>query len=60
MKSEKHPAAAKLLCIALLFVAVPHSFAIIRPPYPAKSLPPDRGRIITISDDLIMLAKNGR
>ena len=60
MKSEKHRAGAKLLCIVLLFVAAPHSFAIIRSPYPAKSLPPDRGHVITISDDLIVLAKNGR
>jgi hypothetical protein len=61
MKSEKHPGAAKLLCIVLLFVAVPHSFAIIRSPYPTKSLPPDRGHMITtIGDDSIVPAKNGR
>jgi hypothetical protein len=60
MKGEKPPAGPKLLCIVLLFVAAPHSFAIIRSPYPAKSLPPDRGHMITISDDLIVLAKNGR
>jgi hypothetical protein len=60
MKSERHPAAAKLLCIALLFVAAPYSFAIIRSPYPAKSLPPDRGHMIIIGDDSIAAAaKNG-
>ena len=61
MKSEKHRAEAKLLCIVLFFVAAPHSFAIIRPPYPAKSLPPDRGHMITIiGNDSIVPAKNER
>jgi hypothetical protein len=61
MKREKYPAGAKLLCIILLFVAAPHSFAIIRSPYPAKSLPPDRVHMITIGDDSIAEpAKNWR
>jgi hypothetical protein len=61
MKSEKHLVGAKLLCVLLLFVAAPDSFAIIRSPYPAKSLPPDRGHmIITIGDDSIVLVKDGR
>jgi hypothetical protein len=61
MKSEKHRANAKLLCIVLLFVAAPYSFAIIRPPYPVKSLPPDRGHMITIiGHNSIVPAKNGR
>jgi hypothetical protein len=61
MKSEKHLAGARLLCIVVLFVAAPHSFAIIRSPYPAKSLPPDRAHMIRIGDDSIAApAKNGR
>lgn len=61
MKSEKHLVGAKLLCILLLFVAAPHSFAIIRSPYPAKSLPPDRENTITIGDDSIAAPpRNGR
>lgn len=61
MKSEKPPAGPKLLCIVLLFVAVPHSFAIIRSPYPVKSLPPDRAYMIRIGDDSIAApAKNER
>jgi hypothetical protein len=42
---------AKLLCAVLLFAAAPHSFAIIRSPYPAKSLPPYRGQGIIIGGD---------
>jgi len=42
---------AKLLCAVLLFAAAPHSFAIIRSPYPAKSLPPYRGEVIIIGGD---------
>jgi hypothetical protein len=56
MKKEKHPAGAGLLCIVLLFAAGPYSFAIIRSPYPEKSLPPDSGRTIVINDDSIAAA----
>jgi len=42
---------AKLLCAVLLFAAAPHSFAIIRSPYPAKSLPPYRGQMIITEGD---------
>jgi hypothetical protein len=34
------------LVVFILLASVAHSFAIIRPPYPAKPLPPYRGRII--------------
>jgi hypothetical protein len=61
MKSEKHPPGVRLLCIFLLFMAAPHSFAIIRSPYPAKSLPPGRGHMIIIGDESISVAaKSGR
>jgi hypothetical protein len=60
MKSERPTLSAKLLCITLLFIAVPHSFAIIRSPYPAKSQPPDRGQVIVIGDKFSAAAKNGR
>jgi hypothetical protein len=61
MKNEKHPPGVKLLCIVLLLMTAPHSFAIIRSPYPAKSLPPDRGHVIIIGDERISVApKNGR
>lgn len=56
MKKEKHPAGAGFLCIVLLFVAAPYSFALIRSPYPAKSLPPDTGRTIVIGDDSVAAA----
>jgi hypothetical protein len=50
---------AKLLCAVLLFAAAPHSFAIIRSPYPAKSLPPYRGQmIITEGDSNVTPAKS--
>ena len=53
MKNKKHVVNAKLLCIALLFLAGSHTFAIIRSPYPAKSYPPYRGHGIFIGDDSI-------
>jgi hypothetical protein len=50
---------AKFLCTVLLFAAAPHSFAIIRSPYPAKSLPPYRGQgIITGGDSNVTPAKS--
>ena len=62
MKSEKRPPGVKLLFIFLLFMAAtPHSFAIIRSPYPAKSMPPGRVHMIIIGDEWISVAaKNGR
>jgi hypothetical protein len=51
MKSTKQSLAAKLLCIGLFLAAAPHSFAIIRSPYPAKSAPPYRGNMVTIATD---------
>lgn len=51
MKHKKRLVDAKLLCIALLFLAGSQAFAIIRSPYPAKSLPPYRGHSIVIGDD---------
>jgi hypothetical protein len=60
MKSEKHIVGAILLCIALLFLAAPQSHAIIRSPYPAKSLPPYRGHVTTTANGAISVApKNG-
>jgi hypothetical protein len=61
MRRGKRLAGVKLLCILLLFTAAPHSFAIIRSPYPVKSLPPDRGHMIIIGDEWILVpVKNGR
>ena len=60
MKSEKHIVGAILLCIAPLFLAAPQSFAIIRSPHPAKSLPPYRGHATNIFGDAFSAAaKNG-
>jgi hypothetical protein len=61
MKNKKQIVGAKLLCLALLFLAAPHSFAIIRSPYPAKSFPPYRGHVTVIGGDSIpAAAKNNR
>jgi hypothetical protein len=61
MNNKKHIAGAKILCIALLFLVAPHAFATIRSPYPAKSLPPYRGSVITSgSDSMPVVSKNGR
>ncbi len=53
MKREKQILIATLLCT--LFAAVPHSFAIIRSPYPTKALPPYRGNVIVIGGDSIVV-----
>jgi hypothetical protein len=61
MKSGKRSPGAMVLCIFLLFIAAPHSFAIIRSPFPGKSLPPDRGQVIIIGEERIAITtKNGR
>jgi len=54
MKHQKHLVNAKILCIALLFLAGTQAFAIIRSPYPAKTRPPYRSQGIFIGDDSIL------
>jgi len=39
------------LGVLLSLVLVAQGFAIIRPPYPAKPMPPYQGRFIIIGDD---------
>ena len=51
MKHKKRRLDAKLLCLTLLFLAGTQAFAIVRSPYPAKTYPPYRGRMIVIGDD---------
>jgi hypothetical protein len=60
MKNKKHIAAARILCIALLFLVAPHAFATIRSPYPAKSSPPYRGSMVTTGSDSMPAPTNGR
>jgi len=39
------------LGVLLSLALCPQGFAIIRPPYPAKPMPPYHGRFIVIGDD---------
>jgi hypothetical protein len=39
------------LCVLLSLALIGQAFAIIRPPYPVKPMPPYHGRFIVIGDD---------
>jgi hypothetical protein len=59
MKAKGHSFTLRLLWIVLLLMAAPQAFAIIRPPYPAKTAPPFRGHIIVIGgDSTLTVAEN--
>ena len=51
MKHKTYGLSAKVLCIGLLFLVGSPTFATMRSPYPAKSQPPDRSRVVIIGED---------
>ena len=53
MKSDPKALGAKILCISLLLATASSSFAIIRSPYPVKTLPPYRGQFVIIGENSI-------